>query len=77
MESKVLSYQAPLFGRKTGGMKLKPLKIFQIKDFFPRSSLEELIEIYGFSDGIPFYLNKIEYPFWRWLDKEIKRWIHF
>ena len=73
MESRVLSYQAPLFGRKTGGMKLKPLKIFQIKDFFPQSSLEELIEIYGFSDGIPFYLNKIEYPFWKWLDKEIKK----
>ncbi len=73
MESKVLSYQAPLFGRRTGEIKLKPLKIFQIKDFFPRSSLEELIEIYGFSDGIPFYLNKIEYPFWKWLDKEIKK----
>lgn len=72
MESKVLSYQAPLFGRKTGGMKLKPLKIFQIKDFFPQASKEELVEIYGFADGIPFYLDKIKYPFWKWLGKELK-----
>ena len=72
MESKVLSYQAPLFGRKTGGMKLKPLKIFQIKDFFPQASKEELVEIYGFADGIPFYLDKIKHPFWKWLSKELK-----
>lgn len=72
MESMVLSYKAPLFGRKTGQLKLKSLNFFQIKEFFPQASLEELVEIYGFSGGIPYYLEKIKYPSWKWLNKELK-----
>ena len=72
MESKVLSYSSPLYGRKTGQIKLKPLKFSQIKNFFPKACAKELIEIYGFADGVPFYLKKIDYPFWDCLDKELK-----
>lgn len=73
MESAVLSYSSPLFGRKTGQIKLKPMKFSEITDFYPNASIEELVEIYGFADGIPFYLGKTEYPFWKWLDDEVKR----
>jgi len=72
MEDKVLSYKAPLYGRKTGQIKLKPLKFSEIKEFFPKASKEELVEIYGFCDGIPFYLEKVSYPFWKWLNRELK-----
>lgn len=73
MESKVLSYKSPLYGRRTSQLKLKPMKFHQIKEFFPKNSLEKLVEIYGFADGIPFYLKKIKTPFWKWLEKDIKK----
>lgn len=73
MEDRVLSYHSPLYGRKTSQIKLKPLKFSQIKNFFPKASSRELIEIYGFADGIPFYLEKIDYPFWKYLDGEMKK----
>jgi hypothetical protein len=73
MEDKVLSYRAPLYGRKTGQIKLKPLRFSEIKKFFPKATKEELVEIYGFCDGIPFYLEKVNYPFWKWLNEELKR----
>ena len=31
------------------------------------------MEVYGFADGIPYYLEKVGTPFWKWLDEEIKR----
>ena len=73
MESQVLSYGSPLYGRKTGQLKLRALRFSELADFFPESTTEERIEIYGFSDGIPFYLEKINYPFWEWLDEELKK----
>lgn len=72
MESKVLSYRSPLYGRKTGQLKLKPLKFSQMRKFFPKASAEEAVEIFGFADGVPFYLEKTDYPFWKYLDKELK-----
>jgi AAA+ ATPase superfamily predicted ATPase len=44
-----------------------------IKGFFPQAGIEELTEIYGFADGIPYYLEKIRLPFWDWLEDELKR----
>ena len=69
--SKVLSYQSPLYGRRTGSIKLKPVSFFDLKEFFPHS-INELMEIYAFADGIPFYLIKITPPFWEWFQNEIK-----
>jgi len=73
MGEKVLSYKSPLYGRKTGVMKIKPLKFKYLKEFFPKATWKELVEIYGFADGIPYYLEKIKLPFWRYLNAEIKR----
>jgi len=70
--SKVLSYKSPVYGRRTASLKLKPVSFFDLHEFFPDSSAEELLEIYGFADGIPQYLVKIEDSFWHWLDRELK-----
>lgn len=70
ISSKVLSYQSPLYGRKTASIKLKPVSFFDLGEFFPDSNAEELVEIFGFADGVPFYLIKIEEEFWKWLKKE-------
>ncbi|MBI2672306.1 ATP-binding protein [Candidatus Woesearchaeota archaeon] len=71
--SKILSYQSPVYGRKTASMKLKNISFLDLKEFFPKTDMEELIRIYGFADGIPFYLIKINKGFWEWITDELKR----
>ncbi len=73
MTSMVLSYKSPLYGRRTASIKLGPLKFFYLKNFFPASSWDEIIEIYGLTDGIPYYIEKVKTPFWSWLEKELRR----
>ncbi len=73
INSKVLGYQSPLYGRRTASIKLKPISFFDLHEFFPQFSIEDLIDIYGFADGIPHYLIKISKPFWQWLEEEIKQ----
>lgn len=57
MEEKVLAYQSPLYGRRTGQMKLKPFTLKESQNFFPDISAKELIKVYGIVGGIPLYLN--------------------
>jgi len=68
--SKVLDYQSPLYGRRTGSIDLKAVSFFDIQKFYPDLNIKELIEIYGFADGIPFYLIKLDDRLWPWLGKE-------
>ena len=42
-----------------------------MSEFFPGASVEELVHIYGFTDGIPYYLERVTLPFWDWLDSEL------
>ena len=71
MESKVLSYKSPLYGRKTSSMKLTQLNVFGASEFFKGSALKDIIEVYGFCGGVPYYLEKVKIPFWKWLEKEV------
>ncbi len=73
MTSKVLSYKSPLYGRRTGSVELKAIPFFDLNKFLPTYGIKELIEIYGFADGIPLYLVKIDRKFWPWLQEEIRR----
>ena len=73
MTGRVLSYRSPLYGRRTASLRLGPLRFFDLRGFFPSASWEELVEIYGFADGIPYYLVRVETPFWSWLEKELSR----
>ena len=73
MTSRVLSYKSPLYGRRTASIKLGPLKFFHLREFFPKATWSELVEIYGFADGIPYYLEKIRIPFWEWLKRELEK----
>ena len=73
MTSKILNYKSPLYGRKTGSLALRVVPFFELGRFFPQVDIEELVEIYGFADGIPFYLVQIDKKFWQWLQDEIER----
>lgn len=60
METEVLGYKSPLYGRRTGQMKIEPLKFLNINRFFPKKGMIELAMIYGCLGGVPAYLNKFE-----------------
>lgn len=61
MESHVLGYKSPLYGRRTLSIKLQPLNFFHLRGFFPEKSWEELIRIYGITDGIPAYIKEVQF----------------
>lgn len=56
METHVLGYKSPLYGRRTGQWRLTPFKFKEFKEVFPNHTLEERLEFYSFLDGIPMYL---------------------
>jgi len=73
METEVLNYRSPLYGRRTGQWKLEPLKLVHLKPFFPEYDLETLIHIYGCLGGIPAYLQKFDHQqsFWQNVEHKI------
>lgn len=57
MEEHVLSYNSPLYGRRTAQLKLKPFTYVESSLFFPNFSQEECLLAYGIVGGIPLYLE--------------------
>lgn len=57
METEVLGYKSPLYGRRVGQIKLMPFELKEMKEFFPSLDIKELIKIYSVTSGIPFYLT--------------------
>jgi AAA+ ATPase superfamily predicted ATPase len=60
MEREVLFYRAPLYGRRTGQIKLHPLRLRGVRDFFPRYTSQEQVEVYAILGGIPAYLASFD-----------------
>lgn len=60
MENEVLGYSSPLYGRRSGQIKVEPLKFRHIRHFFPQQDAEEIVRIYGCLGGVPAYLNKFD-----------------
>jgi hypothetical protein len=60
METHVLDYRAPLYGRRTGQLHLRPMKFADIRHFFPNYSFDDLVRVYGCSGGIPMYLRQLD-----------------
>lgn len=59
MENQVLGYQSPLYGRRTGQLKIEPLNFYDSCCFFQNFNLQELAVIYGITGGIPMYLAQM------------------
>jgi AAA+ ATPase superfamily predicted ATPase len=53
METEVLNYKSPLYGRRTAQWKLEPLKMHHIEQFFPNYNLETLIHVLRRRTRIP------------------------
>jgi len=73
METEVLNYKSPLYGRRTAQWKLEPLKIHHLKPFFPHYNLETLIHVYACLGGVPAYLQKFnpQNSFWQNVQQKI------
>ena len=59
MERQVLGYKSPLYGRKTGQLKLEPFDLFESETMLPSVNKSDLLGYYGITGGIPQYLAYI------------------
>lgn len=57
MYEQTLSYNSPLYGRRTSSIKLDALGFEYLADFFPHKNEIELIELYSILYGVPKYLE--------------------
>jgi AAA+ ATPase superfamily predicted ATPase len=60
MKRKVLSYQSPLYGRRTGQLNLEPLSFKDSIKFFPSTELKQQINLFAIAGRIPFYLTELD-----------------
>jgi len=60
MESEVLAYKSPLYGRRTGQWRLTEIPFFHIGEFLPGYTVENLVKVYGITGGIPAYLLQFD-----------------
>ena len=73
MESNVVEYKAPLYGRRTGQIKLNPLNFEHLHEFLPNYTFEDLVRVYGVTGGIPMYILQFQKTksFWENVDEKI------
>lgn len=59
MERDILNRDAPLYGRRTAQLAVKPLSVKQSTHFLPERSPTELIETHALTGGMPAYLTQL------------------
>jgi hypothetical protein len=57
METEVLGYQAPLYGRRTGSLLLPPLNLPAASLFYPAYDPVQVLEAWAVVGGMPYYLQ--------------------
>ena len=57
MESQTLNYSSPLYGRRTGQIRLKQIPFLYYHDFYPNKDYKSLIEYYSVTGGVPKYIE--------------------
>ena len=57
IEENILGSQSPLYGRRTGQIKLFPFSAAEASDMFPRWSIDSLASAYAITGGVPYYLS--------------------
>ncbi len=58
METEVLSYKSPLYGRRTGQWNVQPFSFQESRKFFKSYSLIDQIRSYAILGGVPFFLEQ-------------------
>ncbi|MBQ9277264.1 MAG: ATP-binding protein [Lachnospiraceae bacterium] len=57
LTSQVLSYDSPLYGRRTAQLNMKQIPFSYYKDFVPGLSEDEIIKRYAVTGGVPKYIE--------------------
>lgn len=60
MENQVLGYQSPLYGRRTGQMKILPFSFSECRKYYQNFSTLDMALAYGITGGIPLYMSKLD-----------------
>lgn len=60
IETEILDYKSPLYGRRTGEWKIEPFRFRDIRAMFEKFSIKELVEVWSIFGGTPFYLSYID-----------------
>lgn len=60
MEEGVLSYESPLYGRRTGQWRLEPMTIGEVDGFIPSYTPTERMQAYSVVGGMPAYLEQFD-----------------
>ena len=60
MESEVLGKKSPLYGRRTGQIRLYPFDFRTSALMLKGFSMEDVVSIYGLVGGIPYYLEQFD-----------------
>jgi len=61
MESQTLNYNSPLYGRRTGQIRLKQILFEHFQAFYPGKTRRELIEYYAITGGVPKYIELFDH----------------
>lgn len=59
MEQETLAYRAPLYGRRTAQLLVKPLAFSEARQFYPQLGFAEFLSVYAVAGGNPAYLLKL------------------
>jgi AAA+ ATPase superfamily predicted ATPase len=70
IETEVLGYKSPLFGRRTGQILVESLSFWDAKRFAPAWSNEEFMYAYATLGGTPAYLLQFDYRQDYWMNVE-------
>jgi AAA+ ATPase superfamily predicted ATPase len=57
METRVLGYKSPLYGRATKYIKVEPFNFFTLKSWFSSTPCEDILKIYSVTNGVAKYLE--------------------
>jgi AAA+ ATPase superfamily predicted ATPase len=60
VERAALSSSSPVFGRRTGQLKVKPFTFTCVKEFAPMWSCEDKVRTYAAFGGVPAYLSLLD-----------------
>lgn len=60
MESEVLGYKSPLYGRRTAQMRLTPFDAFDASRMLPSLDAQDAVRYYATFGGTPYYLKQIQ-----------------
>lgn len=58
MESELLSYKAPLYGRFTGKLHIEPMSYESSRKFYPGLDFEQFLSFYSITGGMPAYMQQ-------------------